>query len=600
MRLRFESASESFVMRSLMGLGTMGTLLLIFGLCGLFYPVVLWMVFGLGVILGIPWKGRVRIPRTGGFLVGSRGAFSLLLAILSLGVVVLTFFRLNLPVITADELSYHLYLPKIFLLKHWVFYWPYHVNSVFPLLTEMLYSWGVSLSQSLAMKGVHFLFGLILSAAVYAISRRVLNGRSREWASLLFLSVPVVGHQMALANNDLALSAFLTGGTLALFRWCEERKPVWLVLAGALSGFAMGVKYLALFSISIQLILIFLELFPTREGRRRILTSWVFFTLPLLVVSAVWYVRSYLNTGNPIYPYLTTFFGGEGLENPLGLESKGLGRGVRALLFSGWHATFSPEAFGGLGNQWGPVFLGFMPWVFLVKSKEKVWRYSLIVLGLTFFSWFYTKQNLRFLLPALPFFCVAVAKILERFSEMGGWVRNTARVFFLVFVGLNVGIAVYPLRDHYRFLLGREGRAEYLTRKEPTYPVAQYVNGTFGKKAKVLSEDHRAYYFDGELVRERAYRRLTHYPEVFRSKERDFYDELRRAGFTHLLLLERPGKASVPFLYDFVRHRQAPGPWATLVYQSSFDGANTSENRRYFLYFIDGSGSPPRPSFSYE
>ena len=548
-RFRFSRRSEAFVVESLIGLGVMGNVLLLFGLVGLFYRAMLWAVLGMGIVFSL--RGNIRIEsalnlkrwlvKQDLFCWNSIGLGGL--------IVLCSIVRLNVPATTADEISYHLYLPKVFLMRHAVFYWPYHVNSGFPQLVELLYSFGVSLSSIVAIKGVHFLFGILTSMCLYSFSKLLFKEIQGWQASLLFLTVPVVNHQIAIANNDLPLAAFILSSYVALFHWIQSKERRWLVLAGVLSGFAMGVKYLAIFSLAIQGILVVIDSCLARRRVPEILWDCATFGFSILATSGIWYLRSYLATGNPVYPYLTNLFRGKGLEAPLQLEGKGFGKGLAALALLPWRATFYPLAFGGTSNQWGPLFLGFIPWVLVVRRNEKTWSYVLGITTLTFILWFYTKQNLRFLLPALPFCCLIVAVVLLSLRQEGKWVAFVSKLFFSGFILLHLGIAVFQLRDVYRVALGFENSREYLIRTVPGYVVSEFLNETRpGKKLKVLSQEHRAYYFDGEVVRERAYRRLTQYDTIYVGRGKEFLERLSDEGFTHLLIVKGEEVENVEFL----------------------------------------------------
>jgi hypothetical protein len=564
LRLRFAGFSESFSVRALAGLGTLILILLFAGLAGYFYPAVLWSVLALGALAAVLPHPGLPMPKNPFRNMRSSVLFSGLLGVLTVVTVAAAFARLRIPVSTADELSYHLYLPKLFLMKHRIFYWPYHVNSAFPLGVEILHAYGVSLGNDFAAKSVHFLFGLLTSFSLYALAKG-LPGFPALWPALLWLTVPCVSHQMGLANNDLALTAFLAGAYLALFRWRGSKKEEyrWLVVAGLLSGFAMGVKYLAVFAVAIQLLLISAWSLSSAEGTKRLPAVWLAFLFPLAVSSGVWYARSFLDTGNPFYPYLTSFFGGRGLDNPMGLEGKGMGKDVWALISLPWNATFHPERFGGLSNQWGPLFLAFLPWIFWVERRDSSWVNALSVAGLSTLAWFYAKQNLRFLLPASPFWVLAVCVITERLRRGKAWLALIASFFLLVFAGLHGAIAVYQLRDSHRVVLGRETREAYLLRHEPSFGASLLVNReALSGPVKMLSEEHRAYYFNAEVVRERAYRRLTHYDEIFATRREAFFDNLRAEGFTHVLVKGEGNNPPESFLAAAMAQLAGPAGWA--------------------------------------
>jgi len=579
-KLEFDSAAENIALRSLTGLGILGTGFALLGFVGQFYALWMGVLLTLGVgLAALAWRGfpmgeqergekKVRI-------------FSCLFLLSVAGILAVTILKLRVPPVTADELSYHLYLPKFFLQEHAVFYLPYHVNSAFPLLTEMLYSLGVFLGSPFAIKSVHFLMGILAALTLYAIARKHFAALTAWWGAALFLTIPVVNHQMALANNDLALTAFLIGAFAALFRWEKDGETRWLCVAGLLSGFAMGVKYLALFSILIQCLLIFIG---KPKGRRSIPAFFkdiLAYAGPLLLISGVWYLRSYLATGNPFYPYLTSLVGGSGLQNPLGLASKGFGKDWVGWLNLPWNMTFRPQAFGGLSNQWGPLFFAFLPGLMFWKLRANRWRSVFLIVILSTVMWFYTKQNLRFLLPALPFYCLIVMGILQSLKQWGKGAHGVAQALLVCFLGLHLSIAVFQIRDDAHVGLGLETAEDYLNRRNPIYPVARFLNRRTDAVTKVLSQEHRAYDFDAEVIRERAYRRLTHYESQYKGRPEELLKKFWDEGFTHLLLKEGSAhNEPVPLLRELVRRERR----AELLFESSFADAEGRRLGTYRLY----------------
>lgn len=580
-RLPEPEKEEALFYPALLGLGVMGLLLLLAGVLNVFRPLVLWGILGWGIVLFLPFKGRNVLQ----YVPTSNNDGKILkFVLLGISFVILwiMLLRLNVPAVTADELAYHLSLPKVFLLKKSIFFSPYHVNSVFPLLGDLLYSWGILLGNEIASKGVHFLFGILTALCLFSLSRVLLPETPAIWAPLLFLTVPGIHHQMALANNDLALTAFLTASTWALFKWNGHREKGWLIAAGIFSGFAMGVKYTALLNLPVQFLLIAWLCFSKKrikvkgDSPQGTVPSLLLFGAVIFLVSLLWYLRSFLHTGNPLYPYLTSLLGGTGLENPLHLEGKGLGKDWKALLLLPWNMTFHPEAFGGMSNQWGPVFLGFLPAIFIARRKEAGRQPLLGICFLSTLIWFFSKQNLRFLLPALPFYCLIICSLLAGCFKRGKILRRSTQVFFGSCLLLYLGIALFQFREDFQAAFGLESREMYLKKKEPSYESAIFLNQSLGKKSKLLSQENRAYYFDGELVRERAYRRLTRYDQRYAGREGEFLGALRTDGFTHLLILKgKRGGDADDFLNKFIESSPEP----VLVKRNSF-----GKDSEYFLY----------------
>ena len=129
-------------------------------------------------------------------------------------------------------------------------------------------------------------------------------------AALAVLSTPIVfGTQARSIASDLPAAAFVVAA-LALFM--SDRKG-WLttLLAGAALGAAVGTKYTVVVAVGVTTLLAL-----ARLGWRRAL--WL---LPgLFVLGAPWYVRNWIETGNPVYPQRVAVGGAvvfEGGETPL-------------------------------------------------------------------------------------------------------------------------------------------------------------------------------------------------------------------------------------------------------------------------------------------
>ena len=56
---------------------------------------------------------------------------------------------------------------------------------------------------------------------------------------------------------------------------------------------------------------------PAPEVGRRILVHAAVFGLVALLVGGGWYLRAYLHTGNPVYPFFRHTFGGAGIDDVL-------------------------------------------------------------------------------------------------------------------------------------------------------------------------------------------------------------------------------------------------------------------------------------------
>jgi hypothetical protein len=447
------------------------------------------------------------------------------------------------PPTAGDALCYHLELPKAFLAEHRIAYLPNHDNSTFPLFAEMWYLWALALDGGVCAQLVHWGLGLLLALATVVLASPIL-GRPWGWiAGALVVLIPGVSNQMTAPLNDVALAAFTT---LAMAAWWQavvgrEEGRRWFVLAGLMAGGALGTKYVALlFAVAVAATWIW-HLVRQPERRRFLLEGAATVAVVAASVGGTWYVRAAWHRGNPVFPFFSEVFDrGEAaaadLQETLPESKSPLGRGPVGLATAPWQTTMHPEQFGGRGHQLGVVFLAVVPGLLFCRRLRGLGL--LLATALAYgVGWYLLRQNVRFLFPVVPLFCVVTVWVwteIRRFPRHARWAAGVA------LAGMVAGLAAIPLvrtGDQWAVAVGRESREDYLGRHEPTYPAAAVFNALRRPNDRILSQDYRAFYFDGQVTRENIYRRYTHYDQTIKEPA-ELSRRLREAGFTYLLLAE--------------------------------------------------------------
>ena len=171
-----------------------------------------------GVPRSWPWRADrpgLLSPGEGGRRPGEgRGtalAFALALAATLLG----TLLTALAPVTDGDALCYHLQVPKVFLAQGAVGFEPDLHETVYPLVTELLYAVALAFRGPVACRLISWVLGLVFAANVTALARPSLGARA-WWAGAVALLVPAVSNGMSAPLNDVALAAF---GTAAIVGW---------------------------------------------------------------------------------------------------------------------------------------------------------------------------------------------------------------------------------------------------------------------------------------------------------------------------------------------------------------------------------------------
>ena len=469
------------------------------------------------------------------------------------------------PPTAGDALCYHLELPKTFLAEHSIGDLPYSENSTFPLLVEMWYLWGLAVDGPVTAGLIHWGMGILLGLATVLLATPII-GRPWAWvAGAVVLLVPGVNNQMTAPLNDVAL-ALMT--TLAVAAWwravVNEEGRRWFVLAGLAAGGALGTKYVAgLFAAAMAASTVWV--FCRRPQQRRLLAEGAAIVAVVAVsVGGLWYIRAAWYRGNPVYPLFNEILSraeapGTDDFQTLPASKSPLGRTPWGAATAAWHVTMHPERFGGRGHQLGVVLLATLPGILFTRRLRGLG----ILLGVAaayWLVWYLLRQNVRFLLPAVPLVAVAVVWTwieIRRFPTVPRRVVGAALAGMLV-----VYAAVGMARGHDRLAvaLGLEGRQQYLTEHEPTWAAAEVANQIAGPEAHLLSQDYRGFYFNCRVTRENVYRRRTGYDRQI-TDPAGFSRRLRRAGFTHLLLAENLAGSGIR--YDPTLSRLADAQWAT-------------------------------------
>lgn len=617
--VRFDSYVVSATWHISAGWGVIGLLLALMGVSGILYRELivgltvvggLFSLRGLGRSLSLEyyrffgvtgnseycsdWVNRPKLPL-------SSIIFGIFLGVAAILVALFALLGAMAPPTAGDAMCYHLQLPKVFLSRHSLEYLPYSDNSTYPLLMEMLYLWGLSVSGGTLAQMMHWTMGILFAGATVVLARNFL-GKHLAWltgATALF--VPGLTNEMTSPLNDVALALFTTLTTSAFFCALRTRQLRWYLVSGAMFGFSLGVKYLALvFGLALLVPVLFQLLWNVKKAllalkswRRVDLLGNVFarnksgkrekdldapfpwsdmFGLRVtlfqgviigFVVSTVvgggWYARSFHHTGNPVYPFFVSWFG-EGKSDALPERKVPLKPTVSDIMIAPWQLTMFPERFGGRAHQLGPLFLAFLPGCFMIRINSSLAR-LMIISAVYLTAWYLLRQNVRFLLPIVSMLCVLVIRVFSEVRKIEMLPRALTVGCVSLLAVFSVAVSFHRVRDQAAVVMGMEKKEQYLERTEPSYRIAQYVNTHLPVSALVLSQDYRSFYFHRDIVRENLYRRSTNYHQsktpIESEKGRvefsdpqhqdDITADLRVAGFTHVIIAESDG----PEVSDF-------------------------------------------------
>jgi hypothetical protein len=493
-----ESGLEDFVFSSGLGLGVMAYVVYVVGSLRALYRInVIIIIFVCAIIALYPvirFFKQFSLKKT----FQSFYEFSLFEKFLFAVIVFMPsicLFGALAPEIGNDALAYHLFHPKIFIQNHKIGYIPFTRESLWPYLTEMLFTLGLILKSAPLAKLFHYFFGILSAAAVFSFVRRFFSRREALLSTALFYSAPGIFMQSVYAYIDLAQCFYAFVAFFALMLWVEKKEIKLLMLAGIFTGLLLSVKLLGgIVLISLTIILAY-ESIRAKFDFKKIVFSILIFWLFAGLFSFVWYLRSYLILYNPVYPLLHNIFG-SGWETQIGIDL-GVRRDILGFFRLPWDLVMHIDSFG--GEQIGVIFLAFLPFVLFNDFRHHIIRYISLYLVLYALIWFFIDPNIRFAFVnvALVFILIScgIFRVADKFK------LGLVKIALVLLVIFNSCLCVYYNKDSISLALGKITSREYLFRKERTYPIAEFVNNNLPSSAVlILADESRGYYFERQVI----------------------------------------------------------------------------------------------------
>jgi len=510
------------------------------GMAGLFHPAV--FVPG-AVLLALPVlaRGRFRVPA---FLPsawkGNPAVTPGWVALAALGLAgfsaLVNLLGALAPEVGYDSLIQHLADPRAYLSLHRINFNDLSCLAQHPAGLEMLYSWLLPLGGDCAAKLLHLAFGAgaAWSLACFTAARRGRND-AVFMGCVLYLT-PFVGILSSRSYVDNGLTYFSVLSLLA---------PFGSLLQGVMIGLAVSTKYLGGF-----LLIAWAAALLMGGGWRG--------TLRIAAAAGLtagwWGLRSWLNTGNPVYPFGYAVLGGLAWDGHSAAEySAELASYARVPGF--WSQAAVPWLLGVMDR--GALDDGSLGAVFLMAAPLMMGYRGcrgkgvlLRVVAASWVLWLLSPRQARYALSILPLTLAAAAQGYSMIEDrLHGSVRRFMHLMpFVLAVQLAVSVAaVYIWVNPFYVAAGIETPNAYLRRvmepRDQATGLSLYMAqanrmelGQPGRRRVYVLGDAKAYYMKGD-VRVNALFNPPLLARIVRESggARDVSRKLRQRGITHVL-----------------------------------------------------------------
>lgn len=456
-----------------------------------------------------------------------------------------------LPPTNWDGLFYHLKGPKLYLQAGRIVGGIDIPHLNFPSLFQMTFLLAMGLRGDIAAQLVHWLYLPLLAGLVYGMATQLL-GVKEGWTAVLFLlAAPMVLTLAAWSYNDLALAFYSVGALYAYLRWMQSDARSWLVWAGVFAGFAMSMKYTSFITP------LFLGLMLLWQVRHRWRTAWrevLLFSGPALLVALPWYIKNFILTGNPVYPFLFDGLFWDSFRAEAYAEAgTGLGWDLIALSRLPYDMTLALQDASQDGLA-GPLFLGFLPLILAYtlfrvgKRPLRPMRVILLYVFANYLLWVLgvigsqALWQVRLFLPGLVALIAPMAWVYEAIQEWDH-PQFSLRNFMNLALGFVLAMLVmtqmwgWLSAQPWAYLTGTESRDQFLTRRLGDHYLAmQTLNETLPENAVVaFLWEPRSYYCHLDCRPDSILDEFGHL--VFEHETAvGITDAWRDAGVTHILL----------------------------------------------------------------
>lgn len=487
---------------------------------------------------------------------------------------------LNLtPPISRDALIHHLAVPKLWLKHGGIYEIPWANYAYYPMNIDLLYSLCLYFKNDIAPKFIHLVFGVGTGLMIYLYLKPKFG---RNWGLLgmvIFISTPIVIWLSTTAYVDLGMTFFTTGSVLAFIKWrdSEYKNVKWFFISGLCMGFAIGSKYNALIAWFILSMLLMLSVVRDSHKQTAALGYGLLFFIITAFVASPWYLKNYIQTGNPFYPLFGGFFKALNHQPVQGAAYQHAVEKTRHVGFfkmrqvmygeSVWDTLLIPIRmfFQGKDNSYqyfqgvlNPILIIFSPFVFLKKRYRKD---QFIFIIFTFFfmamAFFLTSKQVRYVLPVMPFLTIlavmGIKNILGFLGERKSLsffrfkknIESTAGVFVVASVaGLLIFNFIYlknriEMIHPFPYVLGKETKEVYLKHHLLHYDAVEYINHSLPDDAVVFTMflGRRGYYLERAYRNEPTFGMNTIRRMVKASDDEKTFDRyVRSMKVTHILM----------------------------------------------------------------
>jgi len=497
-RIPLETSAEVLTLGFGLGCALLIPALFVLGLMRLYYPLVFILLLMLPCL--VFWRDTLRsvavvlkVLSSGGGLRHPLAGIAMVFAVLAIVSAIAT---LLAPSIAFDPLATHLASARYYAAQHALEVLPSLDYSYYPQGCEVLMAMAWSLGGQPAAQMIAPLFWIFSLMLLLLVARSWGMSNAAAFAGVIAAAMMPFAHWSgANAKNDSALVFFQTAALYVFIRWLTTRDKSWILVGAVFLGSTFAVKHVAIFGA--------VPLFCFFVYACRRLRPAVAFCLLLAALALYWHARTWVLTGNPVYPAALKETVRRHPRKPASQERVALLWLIpwRAQ-FDGWRVFESP-----LPSPMGVVLLVFLPLSIMIPGAKTAARRACLLFCAVYLTyWVFTIGSVRYaILPISLLVVLLVGKAKAFYDELDHWAlrASIAGAFAGALLFSALGIAIIEWNVPMLMLFaGRIRSEQYLDLALRTHRSLSWLNGThaqsrvfgFNNCSRVYAPDPSKFY----------------------------------------------------------------------------------------------------------
>jgi len=460
-----------------------------------------------------------------------------------------------LPPSNWDEVAYHLAIPKIYIDNHQLTYIPFIPYSNWPLETEMLFTLCLLLKWESVAHMVVWASLLIICFQLYAFGKKLGSSQGGLISTAIFASTPMVMMLAGTGLIELPLTLFTLLATTALIEWNETGEHSLWVMSAICGGFAASTKLNAALVPLILGIIFILMMVKSKERFLFILKRFSGYGLLAFLVVSPWYLKSWIFTGNPLWPFLYQYIPSAHWD-ALGMQylmefiqSPNMPSTFNNWLTGFFQISFHPEKYGPFRVALGKIYAYSIPLIIVtaIFTRNRIkshLRWLCLCAVLFYTSWFFQTHQNRFFMPVIPIIVILAGMSFMWLYQLIQNQKKPIGIFLqlgLIFLFISTSWLATPAdRDRVAsrlpYLFGNMGRSEYLQNQIIGYEAFQYINKNLPQSANIWMAlyEVRGYYLDRKYIWANPISQRFIQIEEFDSAA-ELASSLKKQGISHIL-----------------------------------------------------------------